>query len=112
MELKIGIYEIIIIFMFAYGGLFLYIIRAISAKNKVVVYIKSAFIIILYVFSSTIIWFTYKGEEYHINNHSGYEPISFTREAILMIVGFSIYNIILLLLGIRLKRKRHSFGEK
>ncbi|RDW15144.1 peptide ABC transporter permease [Oceanobacillus chungangensis] len=107
MGLKIEIYEIII-FMLVYGGLFIYILRSISSKNKTIAYIKSAFLIILYIFIGTIIWFTYKAEEYHINNHSGLEPISVTNEATLVVVGFSIYSIILLLFGIHLKRKRHS----
>lgn len=105
--LKIEIYEIII-FMLVYGGLFLYTLRSISSKNKTLAYIKSAFLIILYVFISIIIWFTYKAEEYHINNHSGYKPISVTDEATLVLIGFSIYSILLLLLGVHLKRRRNS----
>lgn len=86
--------------MLVYGGLFLYTLQMVSSKNKILVYVKSAFLIILYVFISTTIWFTYKSEEYHFNNHSGYEPISFTDEAVLMIVGLSIYSVILFSLSI------------
>ncbi|MDQ0229212.1 peptide ABC transporter permease [Metabacillus malikii] len=107
MGLKVEIYEIII-FMLVYGGLFLYTLRSISSKNKTLAYIKSIFLIMLYVFITTIIWFNYKAEEYHINNHSGLEPISFTAEAIVVVISISIYNIILLLFGIHFKRKRHS----
>lgn len=96
------------LFMLVYGGLFLFTLQLFSSNNKILVYIKSAFLIALYVFISNIIWFTYKGEESHINNHSGYETISFTGEAILLVGVFSIYSIILLLLGIYLRRKRHS----
>ncbi|MEH7226689.1 peptide ABC transporter permease [Bacillus sp. JJ1566] len=103
-----GIFEIIII-MLVYGGLFLFTLQSISSKNKISVYVKSVFLIILYGFISTIIWFTFKAEEYHINNHSGYEPISYTGEAILMIVGLSIYSLLLLMFI--LKRKRHSIDS-
>ncbi|WP_456278910.1 peptide ABC transporter permease [Bacillus sp. AK128] len=107
MDFKIELYEMII-FMLVYGGLFLHTLRSISSNNKILFYIKSAFLIICYVFFITIVWFTYKSEEHHINNHSGYEPISLTSETIFMIVGFSIYSLILLLLGVYLKRKRHK----
>ena len=100
-----GISEIVII-MLVYGGLLLYILQPISLNNKMIVYVKSASLIILYGLISVIIWITYKGEEYHINIHSGYEPISFTGEAILMIVGLSIYSMLLSMLCISLKRKR------
>ena len=103
-----GISEIIII-MLVYGGLFLYSLQPVSSNNKIIVYVKSAFLIILYGFISTIIWFTYKGDENHINNHSGFEPISFTGEAILMIVGLSIYSIILLLFSILPKRNNNVY---
>ncbi|MFE8699811.1 peptide ABC transporter permease [Cytobacillus sp. FJAT-54145] len=105
MDFKIEIYEIVI-FMLLYGGLFLVTLRSSYLRNKTLFYIKSAFLIVLYVFISIIIWFIYKTEEHHINNHSGYEPISLTSEAIFMILGLSIYSIILLLLGVYLKRKR------
>ena len=105
LDFKIEIYEIVI-FMLLYGGLFLFTLRSIYSRSKTLFNIKSAFLIVLYVFSSTIIWFMYKTEEHHINNHSGYEPISLTSEAIFMILGLSIYSIILLLLGVYLKRKR------
>jgi hypothetical protein len=107
LELGIRFYEIII-FMLVYGGLFLYTLLSVSSENRIIAYINSAFLMVLYVIISTILWFTYKGEEYHINNHSGYESISYTSEAILIIVGFTIYSIILLLLGIYLKHKIHS----
>lgn len=97
-----------IIIMLVYGGIFLYTLQMFSSKNKIFVYVKSAFLIILYVFISTTIWFTFKAKEYHINNHSGYESISFTDEAILMIVGLSIYSVILFSLSILLKRKWYS----
>ena len=96
------------LFMLVYGGLFLFTLQLFSSNNKILVYIKSAFLIALYVFISNIIWFTFKGEESHTNNHSGYEAISFTGEAILCLGVFSIYNIILLLLGTYLRRKRRS----
>lgn len=102
-----GISETLII-MLVYGGLFLYTLQSFSSNNKILTNLMSAFLIALYVFISAIIWFTYKGKESHINNHSGYEPISFTGEAILGVVVFSIYSIILLLLGTHLRRKSHS----
>lgn len=43
-----------------------------------------------------------------MNSHSGLEPISFTSEATVMLVGFSIYSLVLLFLGVYLKRKKHS----
>lgn len=101
---EMGLSETIII-MLVYGGLFIYTLQLTSSNNKIIIYIKSAFLITLYVFISTIIWFTYKGEEYHINNHSGYDPISFTGEAILLIIGLSIYSVILILLSNLLKKR-------
>lgn len=101
-----GISEILLI-MLVYGGLFLFAFPSISSNNKILVYIKSIFLIVLYLFISAIIWFSYKGKEYHLNNHSGFEPISFTGEVILVLICFSIFNIILLLLGIQLKSKMH-----
>ncbi|MBS3679856.1 peptide ABC transporter permease [Ornithinibacillus massiliensis] len=103
-----GISEIIF-FMIVYGGLFIYIFQTISSNNRVLFYLKSAILLLLYIFISSIFWFRYKGEELHINNHSGYEPISYTGEAILMIGFFSIYTVILLILSYLLKRKRHSY---
>lgn len=50
----------------------------------------------------------YKGLENHINTHSGYEPISLTKEAIFLIVGFTTYNLILLLLSRQINRKKSS----
>lgn len=98
----------IIIMMLVYGGLFMYASQLRPSNNKIIGYVKSASFIILYGLIATSIWFTYKGEEYHINNHSGYEPVSFTDEAIVMIVGFSIYCLILFVLNISLRRKRLS----
>ncbi|SOC43770.1 peptide ABC transporter permease [Ureibacillus acetophenoni] len=98
----------IIMIMLVYGGLFLYALQMVSSKNKMVGFVKSAILIILFGFISTTIWLTYKAEEYHINNHSGYEPISFTHHAILMIVGLSIYSVVLFSLSILLKKSRYS----
>ncbi|MDN4494481.1 peptide ABC transporter permease [Ureibacillus aquaedulcis] len=102
-----GISEIFII-MLIYAGLYIYTWQMVSSSNKVIVYIKYIFQIILYGIFSAAIWFSYKGEEYHINNHSGLEPISNTGEAILMIVGLSIYSVVLYFLNIHLKRKRRA----
>ena len=107
MDLKIGISEIIIM-MIVYGALFFYTFLFISSKKKTVLYIISAFLLFLYVFNSTMIWNFYKSEEEHMNSHSGLEPISFTSEATVMLVGFSIYSLVLLLLGVYLKRKKYS----
>lgn len=109
--MKIAIHEIII-FMLVYGSLFLYGLRLISSKQKTFVYLKSSFLIVLYVFTCTLIWFMYKAEEFHMNAHNGYESISFTSEAIVMIVSLSIYSVILLLLGIRLKRLKGANSEQ
>ena len=95
----------IIIMMLVYGGLFLYTARFGSSHNKIIYYGHYIFLIVLYCLISIAIWFIYKGIEVHINLHSGYEPISLTREAIFAIVCFSIYNLILFLLSRRLKRK-------
>ena len=102
-----GISEMFIIILI-YGGTFTYIWQMISANTKLIFYVKSTLLIILYGFFSTTIWFTYKEQEDHINNHSGLEPISFTGEAILTIVVFSIFSVVILLLNIFLKRKRNS----
>ncbi len=102
-----GISEMFIIIL-VYGGLFTYIWQMILANTKIIFYVKSTLLIILYGFFSTTIWFTYKGQEDHINNHSGLEPISFTGEAILTIVVFSIFSVVILFLNIFLKRKRNS----
>lgn len=90
--------------MLVYGGLFLYTLQLVSSKNKILVLVKLAILIILFGFISTTIWLTYNAEEYHINNHSGYEPISFTHHAILMIVGLSIYSVVLFSFSIIVKR--------
>lgn len=50
----------------------------------------------LYLFSISMIWEGYKGEEEHMNAHSGYPPISLTEEAVLSIIGFTIYNMLIL----------------
>ena len=101
-----GISEMFIM-MLVYGVLFTYIWQIILSTNKIIIYVKSTLLIILYGFFSTTIWSTYKGQEYHINNHSGLEPISYRNEAALTIVGLSIYTVFILLLNILLKRKRH-----
>ncbi|WP_339215027.1 peptide ABC transporter permease [Ornithinibacillus sp. FSL M8-0202] len=103
-----GISEIIF-FMIIYSGLFLFIIQIIPSNNRVLFYVKSATLLLLYLLISSTFWFRYKVEELHINEHSGYEPISYTGEAILMIGFFGIYTIILLTLGYLLKRKKHSY---
>lgn len=96
----------LIIMMVVYGGLFIYTWQMVSSNNRAIVYLKATFLFILYGLVSTNIWFTLKGEEYHINNHSGLEPVSYSGEAILMIVAFSIYNVTLLCLNMFLKRTR------
>ncbi|MEK4532160.1 peptide ABC transporter permease [Solibacillus sp. FSL W7-1472] len=95
----------IIIMMLVYGGLFLYTARLSSSNNKIIFYGHYIFLIVLYCLISIAIWFIYKGNEVHINYHSGYEPISLTNKAIFTIVCFSIYNLILILVSKRLKRK-------
>ena len=102
-----GISEMFIIIL-VYGGIFTYIYQIVLANTKIIFYVKLALLIILYGFFSTTIWFTYKGQEDHINNHSGLEPISFTGEAILTTVVFSIFSVVILFLNIFLKRKRNS----
>lgn len=102
-----GISEVFIIILI-YGGLFTYIWQMILANTKRTFYVKSTLLIVLYSFFSTTIWFTYKGQEEHINNHSGLDPISFTDEAILTIVVFSIFSVVVLFLNIFWKRKRNS----
>ena len=102
-----GISEMFIIIL-VYGGIFTYIYQIVLANTKIIFYVKLALLIILYGFFSTTIWFTYKEQEDHINNHSGLEPISFTGEAILTIVVFSIFSVVILFLNIFLKRKRNS----
>ena len=102
-----GISEMFIIIL-VYGGIFTYIYQIVLANTKIIFYVKLALLIILYGFFSTTIWFTYKGQEDHINNHSGLEPISFTGEAILTTVVFSIFSVMILFLNIFLKRKRNS----
>lgn len=102
-----GISEMFII-MLVYGGLFTYIWQMILSNTKIFFYVKSALLLILYVFLATTIWFTYQGQEYHINNHSGLESISFTGEAVFTTVIFSIFSVFILFLNIFLKRKRNS----
>lgn len=103
-----GISEIIF-FMIVYGGLFIYIFQTIPSNNRVLLYVKSATLLLLYIMISSIFWFSYKAEELHMNEHSGYEPISYTGEAVLMIGFFGIYTVILLTLVYLLKRKRQSY---
>ena len=98
----------IIIMMLVYGGLFLYTARLGSSNNKIIFYGHYVFLIVLYGLISLSIWFMYKGLENHINNHSGYEPISLSKEAIFLIVGFTTYNLILLLLSRQINRKKSS----
>ena len=100
----------IIIMMLVYGGLFLFTARFGSSHNKIIYYGHYVFLIVLYSLITIAIWFIFKGIELHINNHSGYDPISLTREAIFVIVGFSIYNLILFLLRKQFNRKK-SFVE-
>ena len=102
-----GISEMFIIIL-VYGGIFTYIYQIVLANTKIIFYVKMALLIILYSFFSITTWFTYKGQEDHINNHSGLEPISFTGEALLTIVVFSIFSVVILLLNIFMKRKRNS----
>lgn len=98
----------IIIMMLVYGGLFLYTARLSSSNNKIIFYGHYVFLIVLYGLISLSIWFMYKGLENHINTHSGYEPISLTKEAIFLIVVFTTYNLILLLLSRQINRKKSS----
>ena len=100
-----GISKMFIIILI-YGGIFTYIYQIVLANTKIIFYVKLALLIILYGFFSTTIWFTYKGQEDHINNHSGLEPISFTGEAILTIVVFSIFSVVILFLNILQKRTK------
>ncbi|WP_201777914.1 hypothetical protein [Ornithinibacillus contaminans] len=102
----------IIIFMLVYGGLFLYTLQTMASNNKILVRVKSALLIMLYVFIATIIWSTYKGEEYHSNAHGGYVSTSYTGETILMIVGLSVYSLILIGYSIFLKRKRRTIDSQ
>ncbi|MEN2467730.1 peptide ABC transporter permease [Ornithinibacillus sp. JPR2-1] len=99
----------IIFFMIIYSGLLLFIFQTIPSNNRVLFYVKSATLLLLYLLISSIFWFSYKAEELHINEHSGYEPISYTGEAVFMIGFFGIYTIILLTLGYLLKRKKRSY---
>lgn len=101
----------IIIMMLVYGGLFLYTARFGPSNNKIILYGHYIFLSVLYCLMSIAIWFIYKGIEVHINYHSGYEPVSLTREAIYAIVCFSFYNLILFLVSKRLKRKILLFKE-
>ncbi|GGA90436.1 hypothetical protein GCM10008025_36230 [Ornithinibacillus halotolerans] len=109
MEL-IGISDIII-FMLVYGVIFLYTMCVISSKNKILLYIKSALLIFFYVSISSMVWIYYKTEEDYFNSHSGLGPISYTDEAVLLLVGFCIYNIILFLLSVQLNRKWPSVNS-
>ncbi|GGA60008.1 peptide ABC transporter permease [Ornithinibacillus halotolerans] len=103
--MEIEFYEIII-FMLVYGGLFLYTLRTISLRNKGLAYIKSALLILFYLFMTTVIWSTYQSEQDHVNDHSGLDSINIMGEATFVIVGLSIYSIFLLVIGIYLKRKK------
>lgn len=66
------VFSEIIIFMLVYGGLYIYTLQPVSSNNKIGIYVRSGFLIIFYGFISAVLWFTYKGEAYQINNHSGY----------------------------------------
>ena len=101
----------IVIMMLVYGGLFLYTARFGSSHNKIIFYGHYIFLIILYCLITLAIWFIYKGIEVHINYHSGYEQISLNNKAILTIVCFSIYNLILFLVSKRLKRKSRQLKK-
>lgn len=58
---------------------------------------KSICALLLMVFMLLYIWLGYKQEEYHINAHSGYPPISYKLIAVNSMTGLIVYTFILYL---------------
>ncbi|WP_413362145.1 hypothetical protein [Lysinibacillus sp. 3P01SB] len=66
----------------------------------------------LYLFSIIVIWASYKEEEWHSNMHSGNPPISLTEEAVLSVIGFTLYNVLLLWIVWIIKRKKRVLKHR
>lgn len=101
----ISISEILIIAL-VYGGLFLYLNNVITRKLKNSYFTAFRYILVLMLYSFTISlgWLMFKGEEYHRNEHSGLEDVSYRAPALFFIASITLYSVMLFFLG-KYKRK-------
>jgi len=98
-----------------YSGLLVFFM-VLSARKRSTAIGKVLLISMFYLGAAAVLWEGYKSEEHHINDHSGYPPISFTKEAVLFEVVFTIYTILLLwvvwIINSRKTRKSNVISDK
>ena len=61
----------------------------------IILHKKAVSALILFSFTLFCIWSTYDTAEYHVNNHSGYPPISMDLKAFYSMGGVLVYTIVL-----------------
>ncbi|WP_431026871.1 hypothetical protein [Lysinibacillus sp. LZ02] len=101
----------IIVKLLIYSGLLIYFLTLFDVKNKKKSRLfptKSFLALGLYMLMVSIIWGTYTAEEWQMNEHSGYPPIYLMDHALLLIVGVSIYSILLFVIitFFRMKKRK------
>ncbi|QKS72859.1 peptide ABC transporter permease [Paenalkalicoccus suaedae] len=108
MNVGVGLGEIFV-FLLIYGLLMSFLLRSMAVSRKRGYYLKLSILLVLYISITIFIWTRYKAEENHVNSHSGLDPISYTNEALLMIGGFTAFNLLLIVVGVYLnKRSNHT----
>ncbi|MFF5994952.1 peptide ABC transporter permease [Lysinibacillus sp. KU-BSD001] len=101
----------IIVILLIYSGLFIYFLISFDVKNKKKSRLfpaKSFLALGLYMLMVSTIWGMYKAEEWQMNEHSGYPPIYLMNEALLLIVGVSIYSILLFVIMTVFRMKKRK----
>ena len=88
-----------------YSSLLLFLLTK-HSENRYLSIVKYVLASFLYLFAVIVIWEGYESKEWHINEHSGYPPMSLTKEAMLIEVSFTIYTFLLLLTVWMIKRKK------
>lgn len=93
-----------------YSGLLLFLLTM-HSENRYLSIVKNVIASFLYLFVVIVIWEGYESKEWHINEHSGYPPISLSKEAVLIEIGFTIYTFLLLLVVWMIKRRKYHESD-
>ena len=74
-------------------------------KNSYFTAFRYILVLMLYSFTISLGWVMFKGEEYHRNEHSGLEDVSYSTPALFFIASITLYSVTLLFLSRSLTRK-------
>lgn len=100
-----------IVFFLVYSGLMTFFLMSFERNTSVLkqqtfvqivrqtfFHKKAILALLLLGFALFSIWSTYEGVEWHVNEHSGYQPISTDVQAVYAMMGVVVYTISLALL--------------